>query len=145
MKYKLKSYNYSKTEKFLLNGLNHHNLTKSTWFSKHGYAKEKKFSFCIFDQDKIIGGISGWIKASYWLYVDLLYVDREYRSNDLASALMKKAEEFAIKHNLVGITLETWSFQAREFYEKQGYTVYGKIENSPPGETEYLLKKDLKR
>lgn len=77
--------------------------------------------------------------------MNLLYVDEAYRGHDLASALMKRAEVFAIKNNLVGITLETWSFQARGFYEKQGYEVYGKIENSPPGETEYYLKKELKK
>lgn len=145
MKYKLKSCNYGKANAYLLNGLNQHNLSKSAWFSKHGYAKEKKFSFGMFDGDKLIGGISGWIKASYWLYVDLLYVDGEYRGKDLATTLMKKAEEFAIKNNLIGITVETWSFQAKEFYEKQGYEIYGKIENSPPGEVEYLLKKELVR
>lgn len=145
MKYKLKSCNYDTTEKFLLNGLKQHNLSKSVWFSQHGYAKEKKFSFCIFDDDKPIGGISGWIKASYWLYIDLLYVSETYRNNDLATVLLKRAEEFAAKNNLVGITLETWNFQAKGFYEKQGYKLYGKIENSPPGGIEYLLKKELKK
>lgn len=143
MKYELKACPYNKTKEYLLNGLNSYNLSKSNWFSQHGYAKEKKFSFCLFDDDKIIGGISGWIKASYWLYVDLLYIDPTYRGNKLATALIKKAEEFALNHHLVGINLETWSFQAKGFYEKLGYSIYGKIENSPPGETEYLLKKEL--
>lgn len=143
MKYELKACPYNKTKEHLLNGLNLYNLSKSNWFSQHGYAKEKKFSFCLFDDDKIIGGISGWIKASYWLYVELLYIDPTYRGNKLATALIKKAEEFALNHHLVGINLETWSFQAKGFYEKLGYSIYGKIENSPPGETEYLLKKEL--
>ncbi len=145
MTYKLEACDYDEAEKVLLDGLKQYNLTESNYFSKYGYALKKKFSFCIFDGDKIIGGISGWIKVSYWLHVDLLYIEPEYRNNDLASSLMRKAEDFARENNLVGITLETWSFQAKGFYEKLGYKVYGKIENSPPGEIEYLLKKDLVR
>jgi hypothetical protein len=41
----------------------------------------------------------------------------------------------------IGSFLDTFSFQARPFYEKQGYTVFGRIENFPKGHTRFLLSK----
>jgi hypothetical protein len=39
--------------------------------------------------------------------------------------------------------LDTFSFQALGFYEKQGYAVYGQLENFPTGASRYFLKKTL--
>ncbi len=39
--------------------------------------------------------------------------------------------------------LDAFSFQARGFYEKLGYTVLGTLEDSPPGHSRYFLKKNL--
>ena len=35
----------------------------------------------------------------------------------------------------------TWDFQAKEFYEKLGYEVFGKIKDCPPDTIHYDLKK----
>jgi hypothetical protein len=35
------------------------------------------------------------------------------------------------------------SFQAQPFYEKQGYTVFGVLEDLPDGHKRIFLKKDL--
>jgi hypothetical protein len=43
----------------------------------------------------------------------------------------------------IGARLDTWGFQAKPFYEALGYTVFGVLEDYPPGETEYLLAKRL--
>jgi hypothetical protein len=37
--------------------------------------------------------------------------------------------------------VETWDFQALDFYKINGYEVFGKIEDCPPGTIEYHLKK----
>jgi ribosomal protein S18 acetylase RimI-like enzyme len=39
------------------------------------------------------------------------------------------------------VWLDTFSFQARGFYEKLGYTVFGEIENHPPGHSRFFLRK----
>ena len=57
--------------------------------------------------------------------------------------MMKLAEEEAIRRGCVGAWLDTHSFQARPFYEKLGYTVFGVLENFPPGHTRYYLRKSL--
>lgn len=44
--------------------------------------------------------------------------------------------------NQTGIRMETWDFQARGFYEKNGYNVFGEIKDCPPGTICYFLKKE---
>ena len=39
--------------------------------------------------------------------------------------------------------LKTFSFQARGFYEKNGYRVTGVIEEYPPGESFFWMVKEL--
>ena len=39
--------------------------------------------------------------------------------------------------------LDTFSFQAPEFYKKNGYQVFGVLENFPPGHQRYYLTKAL--
>jgi hypothetical protein len=39
--------------------------------------------------------------------------------------------------------LETHSFQARPFYEKCGYKVFGTLEDYPPGHAKFFLRKRL--
>ena len=45
----------------------------------------------------------------------------------------------------VGARLDTYSFQARGFYERLGYTVTGAIEDCPPGHTRWSMAKRLDR
>lgn len=95
-----------------------------------------------FDDNKLVGGAIGVIKYN-WYFLDLLYVDENYRGQDIGTNLIKQIESFAKKENLTGVRMETWNFQARGFYEKMGYTVYGEIKNCPPGTIEYFLKKEF--
>ncbi len=37
--------------------------------------------------------------------------------------------------------LDTFSFQARGFYEALGYEVFGRLEEYPPGHERYFLRK----
>ncbi|MGC6728099.1 hypothetical protein ACP0GO_26835, partial [Escherichia coli] len=39
--------------------------------------------------------------------------------------------------------LDTYSFQARGFYEKLGYTVFGTIDDFPPGHQRFFGRKRL--
>ena len=96
----------------------------------------------MYDDGKVVGGAIGFVKYK-WYFLDLLYIDKKYRGQDIGTKLLEQIEKFTRKENLIGIRMETWNFQAREFYEKNGYNVFGEIKDCPPGTIDYLLKKEL--
>jgi GNAT superfamily N-acetyltransferase len=101
------------------------------------------FVFHILDDDgKPIGGATG--HGSFdWLFVELLFVPRQLQGQGIGTKLMVEIEAFARQHALVGIWLDTFSFQARPFYEKLGYSVFGTIDNHPVGGQRFFLQKRL--
>jgi hypothetical protein len=42
------------------------------------------------------------------------------------------------------VWLDTYSFQARPFYEKLGYRVFGQLPDHPPGHTRFFMFKTLR-
>lgn len=133
-----------KNKSFLSHGLELYNFSKNKWLNPAIYkTKQKCFGFYAYDAHKIIGGAYGFVDDGYWLFIDLLFVEEKYRNNDIATNLMEKIEKFAKQNNCIGIRTDTWSFQARGFYEKMGFSLYGQLENNPPYAVDYLLKKVL--
>jgi ribosomal protein S18 acetylase RimI-like enzyme len=57
--------------------------------------------------------------------------------------LLQRAEEYAREHGCHAAWLDTFTFQARGFYEKQGYTVFGEWPNYPGEHRRYFLWKKL--
>ncbi|MGO4788747.1 MULTISPECIES: GNAT family N-acetyltransferase [Paenibacillus] len=90
---------------------------------------------------QILGGIVGEICWN-WLEIHYLFVDEPYRKSGYGAKLLNEAEKIAIGKQCEFAKLDTLSFQALDFYIKQGYEVYGKIENAGR-HTHYYLKKEL--
>ncbi|WP_406455882.1 GNAT family N-acetyltransferase [Streptomyces sp. NBC_01622] len=79
-----------------------------------------------------------------WLHVTYLWVDARHRGAGLGSRLLAEAERIAREERAcVAARLETWDFQAPDFYKKHGYEVVCVIPDYPPGVTEYTLTKRL--
>ncbi|MEG8039958.1 GNAT family N-acetyltransferase [Sphingomonas sp. LR60] len=94
------------------------------------------------DASTAIGGL--WAEASYrWLFVKYLALPPQARGKGQGRALMLAAEDEARRLGCVGIWLDTFSFQARGFYEKLGYGVFGRIDDYPPGEARFFLSKRI--
>jgi GNAT superfamily N-acetyltransferase len=93
------------------------------------------------DED-IVGGIIG---ATYWdwFYINLMWIRDDYRSRGYGHQLLAQAEEEAKKRGAKFAHLDTFSFQAPEFYKKYGYQVFGELDHFPEGHTRYFLKKEL--
>lgn len=92
------------------------------------------------------GALAGGIRASaFWGYlcIELLWLDEGYRGGGIGSRLVAAAEAFALQHGVLNARVETTSFQAKPFYERQGYEVFGVLEDFPPGHRSYYLKKRL--
>lgn len=90
----------------------------------------------------IVGGIIG---ATYWdwFYINLMWIQEDYRSKGYGNQLILQAEEEARKRGAKFAHLDTFSFQAPEFYKRHDYQVFGKLDDFPKGHTRYFLKKDL--
>ena len=91
---------------------------------------------------EIIGGLWGETMYSY-LHVELLFVPEALRRIGVGRQLMSQAEREAIRRGCHGVWLYTFSFQARGFYERLGYTVFATIADHPPGHSRFFLKKAL--
>ena len=104
--------------------------------------EEKTQNFIVCDNDKLVGGAVGFVEYN-WYFLDLLYIDEEYRSQMIGTKLIKQIEEYAKEEKLTGIRMETWDFQARGFYEKNGYKVFAEIKDCPPTTICYFLKKEI--
>lgn len=72
-----------------------------------------------------------------WLDVDILFINENFRKNRIGSKLVSAAVEYCQKEKLIGMHLYTLDFQAKGFYEKQGFKLIAKIEDWPKGITRY--------
>lgn len=92
------------------------------------------------ESGEVVGGLTGY--ALYgWLFVQFLAVPEALRGQGYGRKLMAEAEAWARANGLLGMWLDTFSFQAPEFYEKLGFTVFGTIDDHPPGSRRHFLSK----
>jgi ribosomal protein S18 acetylase RimI-like enzyme len=118
-----------------------HNLSKLPDNVKHPV---KNISFILRDEGgEILGGITGTI---FWynLHIDFLWVDESLRGSGYGTELLNHIEKIARENRCQLIQLDTFSFQAPDFYQKNGYEIVGVIEGHPNKENQqYYLKKTL--
>lgn len=93
-------------------------------------------------QDAIRGGLTGFL-AWGWLSVDLLWVDAALRGQGYGTQLLAQAEQVARDAACVAVRLDTYEFQARPFYERHGYVVWGVLEGYPAGRRTFHMRKSL--
>jgi GNAT superfamily N-acetyltransferase len=91
---------------------------------------------------EIVGGLLG--HSIYgWMYVAKLWIAQEFRGRGLGRELLEAAEREAVARGCIGIHLDTFEYQARPFYEKNGYRLFGTLEGYPQGYRQYYLAKRL--
>ena len=72
-----------------------------------------------------------------------LFVDENYRHKGLGSLLLNKVEAESKALGARLIHLDTFDFQAKDFYLKYGYEIFGVLEECPPGYKRYYMRKYL--
>jgi ribosomal protein S18 acetylase RimI-like enzyme len=77
--------------------------------------------------------------------VQLLVIPDALRGSGLGSAIMREAEAVARRRGCIGVWLDTYSFQARGFYERLGYEVVGSINDHPIGGERFILAKRFRQ
>lgn len=93
-------------------------------------------------ENKTVGGITGDIFGG-WIYISLLWVEEVLRNRGFGMELLSRMELEAIQLGCKYAHLDTYSFEARPFYERAGYEVFAKLDDYPPGHCKYFLKKTL--
>lgn len=96
------------------------------------------------ENGKVIAGCIA--TADCWLnaHVSTLWVDSAYRKHGLGSKLLAAVEQAAREADCMMIQLDTFEFQAKDFYLRHGYEIFGEVAAPPRGKMHYYLKKDLK-
>jgi GNAT superfamily N-acetyltransferase len=92
--------------------------------------------------DDLVGGLWGHtLWGSY--YTDMLFVPETLRRAGHGRKLMSQAEEEAVRRGCWSAWVDTYNFQARGFYERLGYSVFGVINGEPPAFPRFFLQKEL--
>ncbi|MCL2527580.1 MAG: GNAT family N-acetyltransferase [Defluviitaleaceae bacterium] len=103
----------------------------------------KYINKCIKAGDEVIGGILSEVYCWNILGIDVLWVKDEHRNKGYAKVLVNYVEDEARKMGCKISHLDTFDFQAKELYEKLGYTVFGVLEDCPEGHNRYYMSKKL--
>lgn len=80
----------------------------------------------------LIGGLVGrtW---GLCCEIQVLWVEKSARQSGVGTTLVRKAETEAARRGCVTVFLETFSFQAPEFYAQLGYETKHQIDGMPDG------------
>jgi GNAT superfamily N-acetyltransferase len=122
---------------FIVNGVDYYNIAATS------FAGYFPVNFVLRgERDDVLGGVLGQVWGG-WLQVFTLWVSEAARGAGHGRQLMEDAEAYARSRGAVGATLETYSFQARPFYERLGYRVCGTLDGFPLGHSKFFLKKSF--
>lgn len=91
-----------------------------------------------------LGGLSARFALGLkWVFVELLAVAEADRGKGIGGQLMARIEEEARLRGMQGIWLDTFSFQAPEFYKRLGFSEFGRIEGYPEDGARHFFVKRL--
>ena len=90
----------------------------------------------------LAGGLAGKIYY-HWLFIEWFWIAEAHRKHGHGRTLLARAEQEARDRGCRQAWLDTFSFQAFGFYEKNGYVRFGELSDYPPGHKRYFLCKEL--
>lgn len=93
------------------------------------------------ERDEVGAGLTAHTYAG-WMFVENFWVREDLRRRGLGRKMMAQAEQRARERGCHSAWLDTWSFQAPDFYRKLGYSVFGTLDY-PPDFKRFFLQKRL--
>ncbi len=100
--------------------------------------------FATDDEGNVIAGITASLIMDTCLSIHVLWVDEKSRHKGIGSRLLSKLENDAKDIGAQLAHLDTFDFQALEFYQKNGYEIFGTLDGSPCGDHKrYYMRKSL--
>jgi GNAT superfamily N-acetyltransferase len=116
---------------------------------RHSNAIGKSFRsemvvFEALEEGVYLGGLSARFSPDLkWVFVELLAVAEEGRGRGIGGQLMARLEDESRLRGMDGIWLDTFSFQAPDFYKRLGYSEFGRIDGYPENEARQFFLKRL--
>ncbi|MBD2866422.1 MULTISPECIES: GNAT family N-acetyltransferase [Paenibacillus] len=95
------------------------------------------------EQGDIVAGLLSCLCWN-WVEVDILWVDEPYRHQGYGTRLLQAIEDTARSKGADFLKLNTFGFQAPEFYKKHGFQLLFEIDNAPRGSRHYYFMKPLR-
>lgn len=100
-------------------------------------------NYTIKDKGETVAGICADVYIWNILYISVFFVEKTHRHQGLGRLLLNKLEEKACQLGVELIHLDTFDFQAKDFYLKHGYEVFGVLEDCPKGHQRFYMRKML--
>lgn len=95
------------------------------------------------DCGNILGGMLAIVMWNF-MHVDIIWIDEAVRGKGYGSQLLRLAEENALVRGCVCVQLDTFNFQAPDFYNKHGYGTVGAVSYTSDKFARYYMVKWLK-
>lgn len=102
----------------------------------------RRYAFVARDHGAIVGRIMGAIIYD-WAYLRFLAVADDRRGSGVGAALLARFEEAMRAEGALGVMVDTFAFQAPDFYARRGYAELGRLEAGDPAQTRIYFKKAL--
>ena len=119
----------------LVDRLGRENLSRSPW-------DRRTFTLVLRAQGgRLIGGAHAILNMGL-VEVRGLWIDPARRGEGLGRSLLAALEREAAARGAIRVALDTYDWQARGFYEKLGYRVFGTL-RYPTGPRRFYMEKDL--
>jgi GNAT superfamily N-acetyltransferase len=105
--------------------------------------EDQHYSVFAYDPEgTIIGGILVYAETQS-IFLDNLWVEESHRKIGLGTKLLNAAEEEGIRRKISFSTVDTYEFQAGNFYIKNGYTQFGMIKDYIEGYDRLFFRKKV--
>ena len=89
---------------------------------------------------QVIGGL--WGRTVYdWLFVEFLFVPGHLRGRGLGTTLLRTAEDAAVARSCIGVCLDTFDFNAPDFYRTLGYEEFAALDSPRRGFSRHYFTK----
>ena len=112
------------------------NFNESRWPQHQTW---KPLGVFVRSRQSIVAGLAGETYSG-WLFVRYLWVSDDLRGQGVGRQVLGAAEDRACERGCHSAWLDTFSFQAPDFYRKLGYQVFGELDWSPDHKRIFLRK-----
>lgn len=119
------------------------NLIRAYNRSKREEAESVPLNLYVEDEKGYL--LAGLVAETFgnWLEIEYLFVKEELRGQGIGSKLLQQAESEAKNRNCCFAFVNTYQFQAPDFYQKYGYKEVFALKNYPYTGQRFYYQKDL--